>query len=166
MGKITKALPHLSYDEIMQRIKRTTGFWKVQKWLVILNSLIDPRPAKKIAEHTGLAEQTVHNLISKYNRLGPEHVEGPGKGGRRRCYLTLEEEVEFLDPFKQKAIAGQIATASEIKKAFEKRISRKVHKTTIYRLLDRHGWRKISPRPYHVDADKDEQEAFKKNFQK
>ena len=162
MGKITKSIPHLSKEEIQERIKSTVGFWRVQKWLVIWNALVAPRSAAEIALHTGLAEQSVHNLISRYNRLGPEVVEGPGKGGRRRSYLRRDEEAAFLESFKQAALTGQIATAAEIKEALERRIGHKVHKTMVYRLLKRQGWRKLVPRPFHVDADKEEQAAFKK----
>jgi transposase len=162
MGKTTKSIAHLSKEEIQTKIKTTVGFWRVQKWLVIWNALVDPRPAGEIALHTGLAEQSVHNLISRYNRLGPEAVEGPGKGGRRRYYLSWDEEVVFLESFKQAALTGQIATVAEIKEALERRLGKRVHKTTVYRLLKRHGWRKLVPRPFHVDADKQEQETFKK----
>ena len=96
--------PHLSKEEIQERIKATVGFWRVQKWLVLWNALVDPRPAREIALHTGIAEQSVHNLISRYNRLGPEAVEGPGKGGRRRSYLSWDEEASFLESFKQAAL--------------------------------------------------------------
>jgi len=161
MGKFTKSISHLSKEEIQERIKTTAGFWRVQKWLVIWNALVDPRPAREIALHTGLAEQSVHNLISRYNRLGPEAVAGPGKGGRRRSYLSWDEEAALLESYKQAALTGQIATTAEIKGALEKRIGHKVHKTMVYRLLKRHGWRKLVPRPFHVDADQQEQEAFK-----
>jgi transposase len=162
MGRVTKSNPYLSQEEIQDKIKTTVGFWRVQKWLVIWNALVDPRPARKIALHTGLAEQSVHNLISKYNRMGPEAVEGPGKGGRRRSYLSWDEEAAFLEPFKQGALAGQIATAAEIKRALESRLGHQVHKTMVYKLLKRQGWRKLVPRPCHVEADKEEQETFKK----
>jgi transposase len=142
MGKITKSIPHLSKEEIQARIKATVGFWRVQKWLVIWNALVDPRPAKEIALHTGLAEQSVHNLISRYNRLGPEAVEGPGKGGRRRCYLNWDEEASFLESFRQAALTDKMATVAEIKEALEKRLGHKVHKTMVYRLLKRQGWLK------------------------
>ena len=125
--------------------------------------MVAPRQANEIALHTGLAEQTVHNLISRYNRMGPEVVEGPGKGGRRRSYLTLQDEAAFLEPFKQKALTGQIATTTEIKEALEKLLGHKVHKTTVYRLLKRQGWRKVAPRPFHIQAKKEKQEEFKKN---
>jgi transposase len=162
MGTVSKSNPHLSKEEMQERIKATVGFWRVQRWLAIWNALVDPRTAGEIALHTGLAEQSGHNLISRYNRLRPEVVEGPVKGGRRRSYLSWDEEVSFLESFKQAALTGQIATAAEIKAVIEKRIGHKVHKTMVYKLLKRQGWRKLVPRPFHVDADKEEQAAFKK----
>ena len=162
MGKVTQVASHLTVEEIMERMKQTVGFWRVQKWLVILNATVDPRPAKSVALHTGLAEQTVHNLVANYNRHGPKIMDGPGKGGRRRAYRSLHDEKAFLDPFFKKALTGQIATVAEIKLEWEKVLGRKVHKTTVYRLLNRHEWRKVVPRPFHEQAKADEQEAFKK----
>jgi len=45
---------------------------------------------------------------------------------------------------------------------FEKRIGLKVSKSTIYRLLHRHNWRKIVPLPFHPEQNKEVQAAFKK----
>ena len=163
MGKVSTVKPHMSVAQIQEKIHRTVGFWKVQKWLVILHATVDPKPARDIALHTGLAEQTVHNLLSRYNRFGPEAVEGKGKGGRKWGYMSIEEETRFLRRFFTKAIRGEMTTVAEIKKAYEKRIGKTVHKSTIYRLLSRHGWRKVVPRPKHVNADKHKQEVFKKN---
>ncbi|MBF0465703.1 MAG: helix-turn-helix domain-containing protein, partial [Nitrospirae bacterium] len=92
MMKKTKVLEHLTEAEIKEKLRETTGFWRVQKWLVILNALIAPRSAKEIALHIGLAEQTVRNLTSQYNRLGPKILDGPGKGGRRNSCLTTDRE--------------------------------------------------------------------------
>ena len=166
MGKITRVVPHLSAEEIRKRIKKTVGFRRVQKWLVILNATIDPRPAAEIARHTNLPKKTVHNLVSQYNRFGPRVLEGPGKGGRRNAYLTLEQEENFLRPFFEKAAKGQIATGVQIKKELEAYLGRKVHKTTVYRMLKRNGWRKIAPRPVHIQAEPDKQQEFKKTSPK
>ena len=91
MSKFTRAIAHLTPEEIQEKIKKTVGFQRVQKWLVIYNALVDPRPASEIALHTGLALQTVHNLVARYNREGPRALEGPGKGGRQRAYLSREK---------------------------------------------------------------------------
>src|SRR2546421_2853004 len=67
----------------------------------------------------------------------------PGKGGRRHHYLTLEQEQILLQPFLVRAARGEMATAVEIKRALEARIGHEVNKSTLYRLLDRHGWQQI-----------------------
>jgi len=164
MGKVSKAVPHLSPDEIQARIHRTTGFWRVQKWLVIWHATVDPAPAQTIALHTGLAVQTVHNLLASYNRYGPVMVEGTGKGGRRRAYLSREEEIRFLREFHVRAARGEVVITREIHQRFERRVGRTVNKSTISRLLKRHEWRTVVPRPVHVEANPQEQETFKKNL--
>jgi transposase len=103
-------------------------------------------------------------VISTYNHLGVAAVETAGKGGRRRQYLTLEEEKAFLTPFFEQAQAGLIAIVAEIWQAFEKRVGHHVDNSTIYRLLNRHGWRKLLPRPRHPQADPQAQAQFKKTF--
>ena len=84
------------------------------------------------------------------------------RGGRRRQLMTIEEEKLFLEGFKDLANNGSMLVANEIKAALEKQLGRTVHKTTVYRLLRRHGWRKIIPRPRHPKQDKEAAEAFKK----
>jgi transposase len=108
----------------------------------------------------------VHRVISTYNRHGPEAIETPGKGGRRHQYLTLPEEKEFLAPFFAQAESGEIATVAQIQRAHEAKVGHEVDESTIYRLLDRHGWRKLMPRPRHPQADPHEQEQFKKTLQR
>jgi hypothetical protein len=44
-------------------------------------------------------------------------------------------------------------------------VGQTVHKTTIYRLLERHEWRKIVSRQSHPKVNEQEQEAFKKTSQ-
>jgi len=166
MAKVTSVQPYLSIDEIQQRLKQTVGFIQVQRWLVIYNAAIDPRPASDIAKHTGLALQTVHNLISQYNRQGPAALEGPGKGGRRRAYLTVAEEAEFLQSFRELAITGQVATTREIQRALEKKVGHPVDKSMVYKMLQRHGWRKVVPRTAHEKSDPERQAAFKKTLRK
>ena len=111
-----------------------------------------------------MSKATVHAVISRYNRLGVAAIETSGKGGRRRHYLTLEEEKAFLAPFFAQAERGEIATVGQIWRAFEQRVGHEVDDSTIYRLLHRHGWRKLIPRPKHPKSDLETQEQFKKTF--
>jgi len=63
---------HLSLDEIMMKMQTRPGFLTMQKWLVIYNFIVHPRPLSQIAMHTGLSEATVYRTVLDYNRLGPE----------------------------------------------------------------------------------------------
>lgn len=163
MGKLTRTVEHVEIDELITRIDRTTNASNVRKLLVIWNATVDPRPAEEIAIHCGLARQTVHNWISTYNRFGLDALFGPGKGGRRNELMSPQKEKEFLAPFFERAGKGQIATVAEIRLALEKEVGRQIGHYTIYRFLDRNEWRKVMPRPRHVDAKKEVQEEFKKN---
>jgi transposase len=164
MARITRAALHLPVEEVKYRMKNDPRSWCRNRWNIIYNALIDPREAIEIAKHTGVSVSTVHNVISDYNRLGVASVETAGKGGRRSEYLTLGEETAFLQPFFERAAKGEIATAAQIKQEFEHKIGHKVNKTTIYRLLDRHQWRKLVPRPSHPKSKKEEQEQFREHF--
>jgi transposase len=169
MGKYTKATSHLTREEIKKKIKESKDSESVRRWLIIWNATVEPRPAEEIALHSGVALQTVHNIVSQYNRFGPEALEGPGRGShekRSRAYMSLSEEQEFVASFSDKGADGEIATAKTIKASFEEKVKHTIHKTTIYRVLKRHGWRKIAPRPYHVEQKENERNDFKKTFPK
>jgi len=132
-----------------------------QRWLIIYNALVEPGKAENIARHCGVSKATVHALISSYNRQGIAAVEAAEVGS-----LRLEEEREFLAPFFGRAERGELATTEEIWRAFEARVGHEVDDSTIYRLLARHGWRKLMPRPRHPQADLQVQEQFKKTLRR
>jgi transposase len=52
-------------------------------------------------------------------------------------------------------------SVAEIQQAYRERCGKAVARSTVYRLLERHGWRKIAPRPRHPKADVAAQAAFK-----
>ena len=72
---------YLSADEVQMKMRMSSGFFKFQKWLVIYNLLVDPRPLAEIARHTGLSESSVYRIIAEYNDGGPEAIESIGVMG-------------------------------------------------------------------------------------
>jgi transposase len=107
---------------------------------------------------------TVRDLIEAYNRQGPEVLETPGKGQRQHAYLSVEEEQRVLSPFLEKSQAGHIGTVGVIKTALEARIGHPIATSTVYRMVARHQWRKVVPRPRNPHSSQEAQEAFKKTF--
>ena len=62
-------------------------------------------------------------------------------GGRRRQNFSLAEEKKFLSSFKNQRREGQAIAVKSIWQAYETMLGRSVPDSTIYRLLERHGWR-------------------------
>jgi transposase len=84
-------------------------------------------------------------------------------GGRRRCCMSIEEEQEFLSQWEAKASEGGVLTVPPIHAALVKRLGYDAPMSTTYRLLARHGWRKVQPDTKHPKADPVKQDEFKKN---
>jgi len=118
--------------------------------------------AVTISEIVGFHKQTVLNLHSRYLKDGESALELKSKGGRMRENMSIEDEVKFLKSFEQNGDDGQILEISGIREALEKKINKKVAKSSVYELLHRHGWRKIAPRAYHPKRDLEKQDTFKK----
>jgi hypothetical protein len=84
-------------------------------------------------------------------------------GGRRRQNMKREEEDELLMPFFETAKKGGILVVAPVKDAYERAVGHEVPDSTVYRLLARHGWRKLAPDKRHPKTDPLAQEEFKKN---
>jgi hypothetical protein len=91
----------------------------------------------------------VRRLQARYLREGEAVLKGTGRGGRYYQNLSLEEERQLLQEFLPQSEKGGILEVSRVKAAYEQVLGRKVPKSTIYRMLARHGWRKVVPRPCH-----------------
>jgi len=56
-------------------MQKAMGSLQLQKWLVIYNAIVDPKPLREIAMHTDLSEATVWTTIAEYNARGPQALE-------------------------------------------------------------------------------------------
>ena len=62
-------------------------------------------------------------------------------------------ERELLAALQEQAGRGQVLAAKQIHGRVRQAVGKKVSLDYVYRLLHRHGWRKLGPRPRHVKAD-------------
>lgn len=86
------------------------------------------------------------------------------RGGRQRQNMTIENEREFLAPFMAQAASGGVLVVSQIKAALDKRLGRKVALASVYNLLHRHGWRKLTPDKRHSQSNSAAKDEWGKNF--
>ncbi len=118
--------------------------------------------ADLITKITGYKLQTVRNIHSAFLKYGLQALEINKKGGRNNELLTLTEEKKLITKFEDRAKEGGIIEISKIHETYEKIVGKKVAKSTTYRMLDRHNWRKITPRPTHPKSSLGVMENFKK----
>ena len=134
-------------ERIVKEHWRLDAFKRFQ--CVWLARMFDLR-AEDIAAALQLHVTTVRRIQAAYERNGSAAIEGRGnRGGRRRHYLDFEEETAFLNAYARSAKRGRLCTVNGLKASFEARIGRKVNKTTIYRLLERHGWGALATRLHY-----------------
>ena len=112
----------------------------------------------QVGKITNLSPGSVRKIWSQYINKGIEALTCKEKGGRRNFHMSLEEEKIFLSPFFKKAEEEGGIDITEIKNNYENRIGQKVAKSTIYRLLKRHGWKKSTSR-LHMDNDHSDTKA-------
>jgi transposase len=147
---------------LAERLKQAGSRAEYQRIQCVLIRATLGSSAAQIAQLLGWSTATVHVLHSRWAREGDAIFDVRPRGGRRHQYLSPEQEAELLAPFVARADAGGMLTVSEIQQAYQDRAGKAVAASTIYRLLQRHGWRKLVPRPRHPKADVAAQAAFKK----
>lgn len=117
--------------------------------------------ADQAAETLGVSRRTVFR--NKANICNQNDTPKKTWGGRRNSVLTIDEEKEFLSQWQDQATAGGVLTVPPIHAALIARLGYSIPISTTYRLLTRHGWRKVQPDTKHPKSDPAKQEEFKKN---
>lgn len=147
---------------LAERLKRANSHSEYQRIQCVLIRATLGSTAAQIAQLLGWSTATVHVIHSRWANEGDAIFELHGRGGRHHQHLSAQQEAEVLAPFLAKAEAGGMLKVAEIQQAYEHKIGKGVAPSTVYRLLDRHCWRKVVPRPRHPKADVAAQTAFKK----
>jgi transposase len=138
---------------------RKSAFQRLQcLWLRARQDL----STEAIAQAVGLSVSHVRRVWSDYLRGGLVAAQGRPKGGRRHQNLTLAQERAVLVRWQRQARRGGLVTARSLKVDYERRVGRAVPDSTVCRLLARHQWRRVTPRPRHPKDNPAARAAFKK----
>jgi transposase len=117
----------------------------------------------------GVGRATVARLQARFRQAAKRTAaSAPWRnwGGRRHALLTVEQETAFLEPWLEQARAGGMLVVSPLRAALAQRLGKPVKASVVYRLLARHGWRKVAPDTRHPKSDPRVQAAWKKNSRK
>lgn len=148
--------------EKIKKIRKTIKNKKEDKRLHAIQLRSEGKTNIKIAEKLDTSDRVVSRWVSIYIKNGIEGLLSKKQKGNRRN-LSIKEEKEFLKQFEEKANKGQVITAKEIEKGYIELVGHSIGGSQIYRLLKRHGWRKVMPRSKHPKKASEEViEASKK----
>jgi len=135
----------------------------IEKRLEALLLHAEGKKREEVAARTGFAKTYITTLVSKYCNQGISAIAEKHYRGNRRN-LSIEEEKEFLKGYKELAESGEIVDIKAIRQAYESKVGHTIGKGQIYRVLKRHGWRKVMPRSKHPKKASDEAIAVSKKL--
>lgn len=161
------ARPRLLDAKLVEHAKRLAAQAQSVEDLRCAQAVLLPAMLGATLEQTaaalGIARATVGRCQAKVRkRLTHPAQLDPAWGGRRRAALSVEEEREFLEPWAESAADGGMLIVAPLRAALAQKLGRPVTHSVVYRLLARHGWRKVAPDTRHPKSDPVTQEQWKK----
>lgn len=151
-------------DRAMQLRDRATTVAEYRTALSVILRNVVGLDADQTAEVLGASRRTVFRDRS---RICNKDVAPKNQwGGRRHCLMSVSEEAEFLREWEGKAAEGGVLTVPPIHAALVEQLGHDCPVSTTYRLLARHGWRKVQPDTKHPKSNPEAQDEFKKSSPK
>jgi transposase len=163
MSRPAKFTPEV-IEAAQVRLSKATTIAEMRAAQAILLPALFGLTREQTARAIGLSSSRVGGLQSEARHPNPKIR--LSHGGRRRQRMTFEEERAFLGPWEQQAGNAGMIIVPPLHQALEEYLGAKVHHSQVYRMLARHGWRKVAPDSIHPKTDAEAQEAWKKNSRK
>ena len=121
---------------------------------------------EETASILGVGTASVNRMQTRFHTGRTSSSRIRNWGGRRKSLLTPQEEIDFLKPWAEQAREAGLLVLSPIRAALAQRVGHPVKASVVWRLLSRHGWRKVAPDTKHPKNDPTIMKAWKKNFRK
>ena len=147
----------------IKEVRKTITDKKVDRRLHAVQLRGEGLTNDEIAQKLDTSDKMVSQWVSAYINNGGIAALLPKERIGMHRNLSIEEEKEFLSAYTKQAEAGQIIDLNELKAAYIEKVGHSIGGSQIYRMLERHGWRKVMPRSKHPQKASNEAiEASKK----
>lgn len=160
MSRIAKFSKHVISTAQLDLQNATTLVQLRRAQAVLLPALFGLTKSQTAAA-VGLSPSRVGALQAEARNPSP--VPKATHGGRRRARMTFAQEGAFLEPWKKEAQTAGMIIVPPLHGALARHLGKKIHHSQVYRMLARHGWRKVAPDSKHPKSDAQVQETWKKN---
>jgi transposase len=159
--------PRRVESDLVEHAKNVVSQTQDIRELRMAQAVLLPALAQLTLEQTatvlGIGRASVARFQRRFRRYeGKSEAKVSPWGGRRRALMSLEEEKKFLADWKVNAEHGELVVLTPLRAAFEKKLGRQVKPSVVYRMLQRHDWRKVAPDTRHPKAKPAVQDEWKK----
>jgi transposase len=141
MNGVVKAEPG-EIDSALAAASRAKTLMQLRQCQAILIPALTGASLKTTAAILGLSRSQISAMRKQFRSGETVSATQQKRGGRRRFLMSTEDERRFLAPWLNNICTGGKLPVASIHIAYAQATGRKVAKSTIYRLLARHGWSK------------------------
>ena len=133
--------------------------------LAVLLPLEQGLSLKLTADIIGRSVSVTCSMRTRFGRVieGIQTVPQHKQQLRNRAHADLTLEAKVLDEVLASASSGGVVIIPRLKPAIEAKLGRSIALSGIYRMLARHGWRKLAPDTRHPQGDPAARVEWKKN---
>ena len=162
-----RRIDHSLVQRALATVRHTQDIREMRQAMAVLLPAELQTSLEQTARLLGVGRATVPRLQAGFReRRDFSKQTRKSWGGRRRALMTVQREDQFLKPWIESAQAGRVLVLSPIRAALAQELGRPVKSSVVYRLMARHGWRKVAPDTRHPKSDPKVQEDWKKNSRK
>ena len=164
MAAVAITRTDVSAAELRVSAKRSAETKQALRILAIA-MILDGATRDEAARACGMDRQTLRDWVHRYNEAGLDGLADRARSGRPAS-LSWVEQGRVARWVEEGATLAEDGVVRFRRVDLKKRIARafgvELHERSIGKLLRRLGYRKLSARPLHPQADLSAQEAFKK----
>lgn len=134
--------PWMTDEQLADWVREAPTLDAYKKRLAIWLTRRGPFHAHRVSELLQVSKQAVWLWIKQYNQGGPDSLDRKGRGGRRRAYLSLDEERALVERLQAQVAKGQARKAKELLPEVLEAVGQNVSVAYVYRLMQRHERRR------------------------
>jgi transposase len=163
MARIASGLEHIEAARKLLKTARTADD------LRLAQSVLLPLELGLSIEQTALAigrsSGATCTMRTRFSKVAAGEMAAPRSKRqlRNRANTDLERERQILDEVLPDAATGGVVVIPRIKPAIEAKLGKTLALSSVYRMLARHGWRKLAPDTIHPQGNSQAREDWKKN---
>jgi transposase len=167
MPKMIKLASHLTSEELESHYRKARDPVERSHYQIVW-LISEGKSTSQVMEATGYSRGWIQQLARRYNTYGPEALgdrRHRNPGAKERALLSGDQQEELKEALMKPPPEGGMWNSRKVGEWIERRTGRVVSnkKQRGWEYLRRLGNTPKVPRPHHKQANKAEQEAFKKD---